>query len=98
MNVGFLLAYESDLRSAIRNYRQALLQSTVPAEVIGKIEDFMLHVATAEPQKYQLYYCLGFLNWKFKGDLVQAAADFSTFIAHRREGEFAKEVELTNDG
>jgi hypothetical protein len=93
LNVAFLLAYEGNLRGAIAHYRRALEQP-MQADVIGKIEDFVHHVATTEPGKYQLYYCLGFFNWKVKRDLQQARQDFTTFIQCRRGNEFEKEVKL----
>lgn len=93
LNVAFLLAYQGDLRNAIRHYRQALEQP-MPADVIGKIEDFVYYVATTEQDKYQLYYCLGFFNWKVKRDLVQAAKDFKMFVERQRGNEFAKEMKL----
>lgn len=93
LNVAFLVAYEDDLRGAIRHYRRALEQP-MPADVIGKIEDFVYFVATTEEQKYQLYYCLGFFNWKVKRDLAQASKDFQMFLEKRQDGRFAKEAKL----
>jgi hypothetical protein len=93
LNVAFLLAYERNLRGAIKHYRKAL-ELPMPADVIGKVEDFVYYVASNEPAKYQLYYCLGFFNWKVKRDLLQARNDFKTFIGKRRSGEFDKEIKL----
>jgi len=93
LNVAFLLAYEDDLRGAIRQYRRALGQP-MPADVIGKIEDFVYFVATSEEEKYQLYYCLGFFNWKVKRDLARAAKDFQMFLEKRQDGRFEKEARL----
>ncbi len=62
-------------------------------DLIAKIEDFLLLVATTEPPKYQLYYC-GFFNWHVKGDLLQATKDFENFLCFGEETEFAKEKEL----
>ena len=70
-NMAFLDCYKGDLRSAIRRYRQAIM-FTVEPDVISQIEDFMCWVLELEPGQYQLHYCLGFFNWKTKGDEIQA--------------------------
>jgi tetratricopeptide (TPR) repeat protein len=93
LNVAFLMAYERNLRMAIRHYRQALEQP-IDVDLISKIEDFVYYIATTEPRRYQLYYCLGFFNWKVKGDLDQAEKDFNAFINQRQGDEFDKEMKL----
>lgn len=50
-----------------------------------------------EPEKYQIYYCLGFMNWKAKGDSTQAVRDFEAFLSAGNEHEFTKERELTQE-
>lgn len=91
--MAFLLAFDGNLRDAVRHYRQAIAQQ-VDDDLIGKIEDFVVYVATTHPEKYQLYYCLGFFNRHFKGDGLQAAKDFNTFLQNRKLNEFAREAKL----
>ena len=92
-NIAFLNAYDGNLQVAIRHYRQAAMAVVVP-DIISQIEDFLCWVLDQEPDKYQLYYCLGFFNWKTKGDVVQADKDFKKFLAARGENEFKNEKDL----
>lgn len=94
-NLGFLHAYRGDLKKAIQQYRNAMTFSIEPP-VIAEIEEFLCWVLDVEPLKYQLYYCLGFLNWKIKGDKSQAIRDFETFLSLGRAEEFTIERELAS--
>jgi tetratricopeptide (TPR) repeat protein len=93
LNSAFLHAYKGDLKTAIRHYRHAV-NLPLPPETLAKIEEFVEYIARTEPQKHQLYYCLGFYNWKIKGDLEQAASDFRRFLAAGSANQFSKEREL----
>jgi hypothetical protein len=92
-SLGFLHAYSGDLKKAIQQYRNAM---TLPVElpVIAEIEEFICWVLDVEPHRYQLHYCLGFLNWKIKGDKLQAIKDLNTFLSLGRKEEFTFEREL----
>lgn len=92
-NLGFLHAYAGDLKRAIQRYRNAM-DLPVEAHVIGEIEEFICWLLDEEPQKYQLHYCLGYINWKVKGDKPQAVKDFETFLLLGHENEFAVEREI----
>lgn len=94
-NQAFLHAYQGDLKTAIRHYRVAITLPMTP-DLIDKIEDFLLFVATNEPAKYHLFYCLGFFNWQVKGDNMQATKDFEKFLQSGEATEFVKERELTH--
>jgi hypothetical protein len=67
LNVAFLLAYEEDLRTAIREYRRAVEQEAVETDLIAKIEDFVYYIATAEPEKYQLFLLPRILQLEIQG-------------------------------
>jgi tetratricopeptide (TPR) repeat protein len=92
-NMGFLHAYRGNLKKAIQCYNNALKLPIAP-DIIAKIEEFMVWVLEQEPEKYQLYYCLGYINWKEKGDSLQALNDFMKFISSGEEIDFIKEREL----
>lgn len=92
-NMAFLNGYTGDLKSAIRHYRQATMHF-VPADVIAQVESFMCWVLQQEPDKYQISYCLGFFNWKIKGDKIQARNDFTDFINTSDKEQFSREIEL----
>jgi tetratricopeptide (TPR) repeat protein len=95
-NVAFLHAYQGDLKTAIRHYRAAVALPITP-DLISKIEDFLVFIASSEPAKYQLFYCLGFFNWQVKGDNTQAVTDFEKFLHSGVSTEFSKERELARD-
>ena len=62
-----------------------------------EVEEFICWVLRKEPDKYQLYYCLAFINWKAKGDMKQAIRDFEAFLEACDEGVFPKEQELARE-
>ena len=94
LNMAFLLGYSGNLKNAVRHYRLAENIEITP-DTLNQIEAFILWVLNAEPERYQLYYCLGFFNWKVKGDLVSAEKDFTDFLDKVEPQKFQKEVELT---
>jgi tetratricopeptide (TPR) repeat protein len=93
LNVAFLVAFQGDLKTALRHYRKAAEQRLHP-DLLAKIEDFVYYIATTRADKYQLYYCLGFFNWKIKGDMLLAARYFQRFLKLRKDGAFGKEAVL----
>jgi len=66
----------------------------VDPAIPAQIEEFMCWLLEEEPQKYQLHYCLGFINWKIKGDKAQAIKDFEIFLSRGNKQEFTIEREL----
>ncbi len=93
-NLAFLRAYEGNLHKAIQQYRICINYDVVP-QTLSQVEDFMVWILEVEPDKYQYHYCLGFFNWKIKGDLKQAEEDFKEFLNHSIEDQFQKEQELS---
>ena len=92
-NLAFLRAYEGKLIKTIQQYRICANYDVSPA-TLSEVEDFMVWILEEEPEKYQYHYCLGFFNWKIKGDLYQAINDLGEFLENIRHGEFVKEKEL----
>jgi len=95
LNMAFLLGYQGNLKNAIRHYRLAI-GSDIDPDIISQVEDFIVWVIHARPNASHLYYCLGFFNWKIKGDLEQAKKDFSRFISDRAPNKMQKESELAS--
>lgn len=93
-NLAFLKAFNKDLKSAIREYKICERYPINPV-TLDEVESFLEWVIETEPQNYQLYYCLGFFNWRIKGDFIQAKNDFDKFLEYRKDGEFDTEAELT---
>ena len=92
-NLAFLRAYDNDLKKSIRQYRIAANYDVSPT-TLSEVEDFIVWILEEEPDKYQYHYCLGFFNWKIKGDLHQSVHDFEEFLKHIKLGEFVKEKAL----
>ena len=93
-NLAFLLAYKGELSNAIKEYRKAMKHEMSP-EIINQIEDFILWAIDTEPDKTQLYYCLGYFNWHIKGDLQTARNDFNLFLKNTDNNHFKKERDIT---
>lgn len=94
-NLAFLYAYKKELKTSIREYRNCAIFE-VHAQVIADVEDFIVWILDEEPYMYQYYYCLGFFNWKIKGDLKQAIEDFELFLKHYKNKEFPNEKKLVH--
>lgn len=97
LNLAFLLAYKGEYKNAIRHYRLTAELPVIPPETLAQIEDFIVWVLKNEPDKQQLYYFLGFFNWKIKGDLAGAAKDFQRFLANATVSGMEKEKELAQN-
>lgn len=97
LNLAFLLAYKGQFKNAIRHYRLAAELPDIPPEILAQIEDFIVWILTKEPNKYQLYYCLGYFNWKIKGDFAGATKDFEFFLANATASGMEKEKQLAQN-
>lgn len=87
-NMAFLEAYEGNLDMAETWYEDAfkgrLLNVTVPVQCEG----FIQSVLEKEPDKAQLHYCSGLINYSAKKDWVGAIRDFDAFLAHSESNRF----------
>ncbi|MEI7851031.1 MAG: hypothetical protein WCH86_04295 [Kiritimatiellales bacterium] len=89
----FLLAYVGRLDEARIEYEKAFDRGgheSLPLQC----ETFIIWVLSQEPQKSQLYYCLGLINWKAKGDLQQAISDIEKFISQAFDAEYSEMKQL----
>jgi len=88
----FLVAYEGNLSSAHQIYWRAFqgpFEDFVPLDV----EEFIAKVLNRKPDKFQLYYCLGLINFFCKKDYTAAKRDFAQFIAKAsKKNQFPGEV------
>lgn len=92
-SLAFLHAYKGELHKTMRQYKfLANPQNTeIKADILSQVEDFFCWLLELEPQKYQLYYCLGYINWKIKGDTTQAIKDFEKFLSSGNKRKFTNE-------
>ena len=95
-NMAFLYAYKGSLKKAIQHYRYAE-RCDYQQENLFQIEDFIHWLIEQEPTKYQLYYCLGFINMKIKGDQILARENFEKFLEMCDESEYVQEKSLAQN-
>lgn len=76
----FLTAYEGRLEEAHKTYKRAF-KGIVLEETPLDVEEFIVDVLSREPEKVQLWYCLGMINYFLKGDLQAGQKDFSKFVS-----------------
>jgi tetratricopeptide (TPR) repeat protein len=79
-NLAFLYAYEGQLEEANEQYRQAFKGELMNPDIPLHCEDFMQRILDKEPDKKQLHFCLGSLNYNMKRDYSAAIEDFSKFV------------------
>jgi hypothetical protein len=93
----FLLAYEGDLEGAYRAYRRAFQSPLADPTIPMQCEEFIQIVIDEEPDRPWLYYCLGLINYRAKGDLRAARADFATFIDRADRTTFARPIDIATE-
>jgi hypothetical protein len=93
LSKAFLSGYQGDLDAAVEFYNKAT-RRTCEHRIPVETESFMTWVLSQEPEKAQLHFCVGYLNWKVKGDLAAAKRDFEAFAAHQNAARFPKHLAI----
>ena len=75
----FLLAYEGALTQAYRRYR-VVFRHSCPEHLPVEVEEFIMGVLEEEPDKVQLHFCLGVINYFAKGDKARALQELERFL------------------
>lgn len=88
----FLLAYDGDLEGAYRSYRRAFESPLDDPTVPTQCEEFIQTVLDQEPERAWLFFCLGLINHRAKGDLAAARADFQRFVDNADPDRFQKQI------
>src|SRR4030067_885886 len=86
-SLAFLYAYQGRHDEAVWQYNKAFTrpcEQSLPFEV----EEFIEWVLEQEPDKFQLHFCIGLINWSAKGDRERATKDFELFAAHRDAAKY----------
>lgn len=94
VNLGFLHAYSGNLKKSCDFYRRAMAEGLAAPAIVGEVETFQDWVLQIEPERFQLHFSLGFLNFHLKGDTEQAARDFKEFIDRCPSAKYGKEKGL----
>lgn len=96
-SLAFLEAYEGKLEKSDMTYKRAF-NGNYQDHIPNQTEEFIRKVLESEPEKIQLHYCLGMINYFCKGDLISAKSDFRNFV-HAGEGQglFLRSVEIARN-
>jgi hypothetical protein len=92
----FLIAYDGDLEGAYRVYRRAFESPLSDQTVPTQCEEFIQVVIDEEPDRKWLYYCLGLINYRAKGDLKAARDDFARFIDSVDPSRFKRHIDVAH--
>ena len=93
-SLAFLEAYRGNLDQAVSAYNKAFTRPA-PDGILFEVEEFICWALERNPEKYQLNFCLGYLNYKLKNDFDSAKADFERFIENEKaQKEFPDQVQL----
>jgi tetratricopeptide (TPR) repeat protein len=87
----FLHAYEGDTQQAVKCYLRAFKGPLADATVPIQSEEFMHHILATEPEKVQLYLCLGLINYRVKKDLPSAKRELESFLKNVNRKKFRRE-------
>lgn len=79
-SLAFLHAYQGDLDAAHEEYRKAFRGPIQNVTVPIQSEEFIHIVFEEEPDKHELQFCLGLINYNAKKDFAAAQRDFSRFL------------------
>jgi len=95
----FLYAGQGDLKSAIREYRNAKGRphEAFGNNLIGDVEDFIGFFLERNPEFGHLHYCLGYINKDLKEDSILAKRHFTAFLECVPETAFVKERALATE-
>lgn len=90
----FLDAYDGRVEDAHKTYQRAF-RGLVSDNTALQVETFIVDVLNFEPDKIQLWYCLGMINYFYKEDWQSARNDFQNFCEKAEStGRFTKSVEF----
>lgn len=78
-NLAFLYFYINDIKNGLRVYKKAVKRE-VSERTKNELEVFISEAIEGNPQKKQLYFARGFLNYKARKDLRLSLEDFKNVI------------------
>jgi len=85
----FLKAYDGDLNMAHKRYVSAFRKYPYEDAIPLDCEEFIHEILSRQPDKYQLFYCLGLINYFAKDDYLAALKDFEQFLQLDSTNQYA---------
>jgi tetratricopeptide (TPR) repeat protein len=93
----FLHAYQGKMEEAVADYKHAFNGPVRDKSVPVQCEEFIQIVLAEEPERIQLHFCLGLINFYAKQDYLAAERDLSQFLAKLKAGEFPRQATLARE-
>ncbi len=93
-NHAFLLAYKGSLKTALEEYKRASKKVLPNPRTLLDVEEFITWVVDKEPDKTQLHFALGLINFFSKGDQRRAMLDFEKFLEVTPANNFPEQRRL----
>ncbi len=97
LNLAFLDAYEGDLRSANEHYKTLFRELDPKMATLIEAEEFIQLILEQEPERHELHFCLGVINYKAKNDLAVATGAFRAFLCERAPGKNRAEYAIAEE-
>lgn len=94
-NLAFLAAFQGDLKQARSHYKLATEGALSDVTVPIQCEEFIHLMLEKFPERYQLYYCLGIINFFAKQDWGGAVKDLKEFLDRCPENKYIPQNEET---
>lgn len=94
-SLAFLEGYEGNLDTAYDFYKKGFRLPVDDLTVYNQCDEFMGEVLRLEPDKGQIHYCSGLLNYKGKKDFISAERDFKNFLNSACSMAYPRQVEAT---
>lgn len=88
-SAAFLEAYRGNEGKALEYYKTAI-EFGGKHDLFFEIEEFISWALNEEPDHYQLHFCLGYINYATKGDLISAKNELEMFLKKRINEDFPK--------
>jgi hypothetical protein len=90
-SLAFLDAYEGNLDAAEAEYQRAFKGPLNDVTVPVQCEEFIAGVIQEEPNRVQLHYCSGLINYYAKRDCTGATRDFMAFLSATDSQRFPRQ-------
>jgi len=95
-NIAYLQLYAGNLTAASRFYKVAFRRGLDSPIVLESLE-YMEWKLSKNPDKYQLYYGLGMMEFHGRKEIGSASDYFRRFLDATPEGEYVAQVQEVND-
>lgn len=89
-SAAFLWAYEGELEKAVSEYREAF-KGQIEPPVLQYILEFIDWSAEREPEKYQLFFCIGLIHYKVTQNYLRAHEAFTDFLNSLTDNQFHRQ-------